>query len=869
MAESMDSKYKKEIEKILTAVINSVGDIHEKVNTVSWSKDKEVKRMTTLVDEAISKLNSTAELTEATTKILLEEINSKLQEALAIVEENEIQNKERVKQVVDTFKAETPESIKIKVESLKGDRRIDRKAIKGLTNLIDQKALDRAIGILDRRTTYLLNKTQETISNIVSEVEWADILNKPTEFPPEAHTHTESDITDLDKYTQSQVDTLLTGKQNTLGFTPENTVNKENTTIDTNTSKYPTVNLLKTGLDLKADKSGALTQFVGNTAHRVFYSDASGDVTELALGADGTFLKSNGVTSAPSFATPAGSGDVSKVGTPVDNQIGVWTGDGTLEGTAGLTFLDDEIVVEGEDAAIVLDNETNNVVLTARDNTDDLQFGIANIGGVTSAIISAATKDGNLTIYELPSRAGSTGTFAMTDEIPDVSGYQVILSEGAFVDGDKTKLNGIETGAEVNTIDTVSDTAEIDLTITARDLTATIVAGSIDESKLDASVNASLDLADSALQSANISDTAYDATTWNGVTTVAPSKNAVRDKIETMDSAIALNTAKVTNATHSGDMTGDTALTAQPALITGKSTATVATGDLVLIADINDSNNLKQVTAQSIADLATGGISDGDKGDITVSASGATWTIDNDAVTYAKIQNVVADNVLLGNNAGAGGVVDELTASEVRTILNVEDGADVTDTTNVTSAGALMDSEVTNLSGIKTLTVPDNTTISTFGASIIDDADEATFKATVNLEIGTDVQAYNAGLTKKDFVFTFDGAGVALTTAVSPARVRVPANMTVNGWDIVSYDETGALLSGAIVVDILSSSTLGGSFSSIASTEKPTLSGVSSNSDDTLGAFSTSLTAGHYLMAKVDSVSTCEKVVITLKCTLS
>lgn len=32
----------------------------------------------------------------------------------------------------------------------------------------------------------------------------------------------------------------------------------------------------------------------------------------------------------------------------------------------------------------------------------------------------------------------------------------------------------------------------------------------------------------------SVDDTAYDATTWNGVTTVAPSKNAVRDKIETL-----------------------------------------------------------------------------------------------------------------------------------------------------------------------------------------------------------------------------------------------------------------------------------------------------------------------------------------------
>jgi hypothetical protein len=38
------------------------------------------------------------------------------------------------------------------------------------------------------------------------------------------------------------------------------------------------------------------------------------------------------------WGTVAGSGDVSKVGTPVDNQIGVWTGDGTIEGDADLIY---------------------------------------------------------------------------------------------------------------------------------------------------------------------------------------------------------------------------------------------------------------------------------------------------------------------------------------------------------------------------------------------------------------------------------------------------------------------------------------------------------------------------------------------------
>ncbi|MCK9326034.1 MAG: hypothetical protein M0P69_11140 [Bacteroidales bacterium] len=43
--------------------------------------------------------------------------------------------------------------------------------------------------------------------------------------------------------------------------------------------------------------------------------------------------------------------------------------------------------------------------------------------------------------------------------------------------------------------------------------------------------------------SSEVSDTAYSSSTWDGVTTIAPSKNAVRDKIESMGSASVSDTA--------------------------------------------------------------------------------------------------------------------------------------------------------------------------------------------------------------------------------------------------------------------------------------------------------------------------------------
>ena len=59
----------------------------------------------------------------------------------------------------------------------------------------------------------------------------------------------------------------------------------------------------------------------------------------------------------------------------------------------------------------------------------------------------------------------------------------------------------------------------------------------------------------------------------------------------------------------------------------------------------------------------SGALADGDYGDVTVSSSGTVITIDNDAVTYAKLQNVSATDRLLGRDTAGAGNTEEIPVS--------------------------------------------------------------------------------------------------------------------------------------------------------------------------------------------------------------
>lgn len=60
------------------------------------------------------------------------------------------------------------------------------------------------------------------------------------------------------------------------------------------------------------------------------------------------------------------------------------------------------------------------------------------------------------------------------------------------------------------------------------------------------------------------------------------------------NTSVLANTDKVTNATHTGDVTGDTSLSIEPIAVTGQNMVTAIGTDYVLISDTSDTSNLKK-----------------------------------------------------------------------------------------------------------------------------------------------------------------------------------------------------------------------------------------------------------------------------------
>lgn len=99
----------------------------------------------------------------------------------------------------------------------------------------------------------------------------------------------------------------------------------------------------------------------------------------------------------------------------------------------------------------------------------------------------------------------------------------------------------------------------------------------------------------------------------------------------------------------------------------------VAVSELLvfILASINAYDigyNSNESVGEALDAVVGGGVSDGDKGDLTVSSGGTVWTIDDEAVTNAKLAHI-ATLTIKGRVSGSTGDVEDLTAAQAASIV--------------------------------------------------------------------------------------------------------------------------------------------------------------------------------------------------------
>lgn len=260
-------------------------------------------------------------------------------------------------------------------------------------------------------------------------------------------------------------------------------------------------------------------------------------------------------------------------------------------------------------------------------------------------------------------------------------------------------------------------------------------------------------------------------------------------------------------ASFKGDGSGLTGITATSLDIdnfgTDLTSATLSTSDLILVSDAGDDGranigdlatplagtNLEESSGTiRIATSAAGSGLGGGGGsalsvnvdDTGIEINSDSLRLKDDGVTYAKIQNVAANNVLLGNDNGAGSAVQELSKSDVLTLLNVEDGADVTDAAAVLGAIPVIVSQSEQVSGSIYGGVSGDVTITAAGVASI---------AANSVALGTDTTGnYVASLTAGALIDLQNNTGETATPTIDVDLTEATEASIADGDYIVFLD---------------------------------------------------------------------------------
>ena len=295
---------------------------------------------------------------------------------------------------------------------------------------------------------------------------------------------------------------------------------------------------------------------------------------------------------------------------------------------------------------------------------------------------------------------------------------------------------------------------------------------------------------------------------------------------------IATSANNYVHPNHSGDVTsvGDGAQTIANNAVTFAKMQTIPTGHV--IGRYAAGTGIPQSVELGSSLLMGGGgqlVRAALTGDVTAAQNANSTTIANDAVTYAKLQNISTTSRLLGRKTAGAGDAEECSLSEVLDFV-----------------GSAAQGDILYRGASGWTRLPAGTAgryLKTLGAGANPEW------ASVNL--------------KGQLGITIDGAGALITTGVK-GYLRIPYDCTITKSELV------ANASGSIEVQIWKDSFLNfppTSGDTIVASAPPTLSSAQKATDSTLTGWTTTLAEGDYLGFSVTTAVTVTRVTLTLAVT--